>query len=450
MVIEANRVYFGFDGFFKGFNKVVCNAEINTRNQSTPLKNLETKIEQLTKELKSRTTNEALSSSTRQCRVVNADHEMPNIPISSRKLNNLHEVSFLSDSNSQVAQNNKEITTEVLQCKFLLKEQNPGNFTLPCTIGDFKYYAMTDLEASVNVMPRGIFEFLKLTNLWKTNMLIEMADMTKKAPLGVVENILVGIDKFLFPSDFVIINRTPNETIILGRPFLAIIHAKIHVFDKEISLGVGNDRISFDIEKKDHNFMIPTEKILMMNSISNNGPSCPPRNLFSKSFKTNNLQDKEERQVKKELRLEEYIPVKHLSKHVMQTYNGKVIDCFEEALDPNKDLMERSFDDYKWVFDLKIEQLANEYELGIRKKGHILEMIRENYKNIQGKAKEWLYDYWLEEDEKQENKDKKYDPPMVHLETFEITRYSFDNGNSFICVTNEIKDTLSLGRENVS
>ncbi|GJV88541.1 putative reverse transcriptase domain-containing protein [Tanacetum coccineum] len=81
-------------------------------------------------------------------------------------------------------------------------------------------------------------------------MLIEMADMTKKAPLGVVEDILVGIDKFLFPSNFVIINKTPNETIILGIPFLATIHAKIHVFNREISLGVGIDRIIFDMEKK--------------------------------------------------------------------------------------------------------------------------------------------------------------------------------------------------------
>nr|GEY01229.1 hypothetical protein [Tanacetum cinerariifolium] len=50
-----------------------------------------------------------------------------------------------------------------------------------------------------------------------------------------------------------------------------------------------------------------------------------------------------------------------------------VIDCFEEALDPDKDPMERSFDDYKWVFDLEIEQLADEYELEIGKKGHILD-----------------------------------------------------------------------------
>ncbi|GKE10402.1 hypothetical protein Tco_1413953, partial [Tanacetum coccineum] len=137
------------------------------------------------------TTNGAPSSSTRQCKVVSADPETPHIPISSSKLNNLYKVSFLSDFDSRVTQNNKERTTEVLQCKLPPKEQNPGNFTLPCTIGIFNFYAKANLGASINVMPRGIFEFLKLINLRKTNMLIEVADMTKKAPLGVVENILV-------------------------------------------------------------------------------------------------------------------------------------------------------------------------------------------------------------------------------------------------------------------
>nr|GEY20787.1 hypothetical protein [Tanacetum cinerariifolium] len=39
----------------------------------------------------------------------------------------------------------------------------------------------------------------------------------------------------------------PNETMILGRPFLATIHAKIDVFDKEILLGVADDSIVFDM-----------------------------------------------------------------------------------------------------------------------------------------------------------------------------------------------------------
>ncbi|GJR09244.1 hypothetical protein Tco_0791896 [Tanacetum coccineum] len=95
------------------FKKLQENAKINTRNQSASLKNLETQIEQLAKELQSRTTNRAPSSSTRQCKVVNANHETPNIPISSSKLNNLHGVSFLYDSSSHVTQNNEESTIVV-------------------------------------------------------------------------------------------------------------------------------------------------------------------------------------------------------------------------------------------------------------------------------------------------------------------------------------------------
>nr|GEY31559.1 hypothetical protein [Tanacetum cinerariifolium] len=87
------------------------------------------------------------------------------------------------------------------------------------------------------------------TGLQGTDMLVEMADMTKKALEGIVDNVMVKIDKILFPSNVMIIDMLgdPSETMILGRPFLATIHARIDVFDKKISLGVGDDRIVFDI-----------------------------------------------------------------------------------------------------------------------------------------------------------------------------------------------------------
>nr|GEV71723.1 hypothetical protein [Tanacetum cinerariifolium] len=131
------------------------------------------------------------------------------------------------------------------------------------------------LTASVNVIPKSMFEFLKHTHLRKTNMLVEMADMTKKAHVGIVENVLVNIDLFLFPSDFVVINMLVerNKTIILGRPFLETIHAEINVFNKEISLGVGEDRITFDMDKKIHNFTTHVKKIHIINSKHNGKPS---------------------------------------------------------------------------------------------------------------------------------------------------------------------------------
>jgi hypothetical protein len=69
---------------------------------------------------------------------------------------------------------------------------------------------------------------------------IEMANMTIATPVGVVNNVIVKIDCFLFPADFVVIDMAniPNENLILGRPFLETVRAHINVFMKEISLGV--------------------------------------------------------------------------------------------------------------------------------------------------------------------------------------------------------------------
>ncbi|GKA66530.1 hypothetical protein Tco_0766338 [Tanacetum coccineum] len=67
--------------------KLQENAEINTRNQSASLKNLETQIEQLTEELHSRNTK------SEEAKVVIVDHEGPCSP---KKLKNLHGISFLS------------------------------------------------------------------------------------------------------------------------------------------------------------------------------------------------------------------------------------------------------------------------------------------------------------------------------------------------------------------
>ncbi|GJT57430.1 zinc knuckle CX2CX4HX4C containing protein [Tanacetum coccineum] len=169
--------------------KLKENAKINTRNQDASLKNLETQIEQLTEELHSR------KEKSEQAKVVTVENKGLSSP---KKLKNLHKICFLSDSH-------KESTIDQLPTK----ESNLGHFMLPCTIGNFNFYVMADLGASVKVLPRNSFEYLGLRNLSETEMLMEMDDMRKKAPLGIIKDILVKIDKFMFPSDFVILDQTP-------------------------------------------------------------------------------------------------------------------------------------------------------------------------------------------------------------------------------------------------
>ncbi|GJX20238.1 zinc knuckle CX2CX4HX4C containing protein [Tanacetum coccineum] len=107
--------------------------------------------------------------------------------------------------------------------------------------------ALADLRASINIMPLSMNKRLGMGKLEPINMVIEMADNTKCTPKGIIENLLVKINKFIFLVDFVILDMVKDfrMAIILGRPFLATTHAKVDIFRKSISLEVGNEKVIF-------------------------------------------------------------------------------------------------------------------------------------------------------------------------------------------------------------
>ncbi|GKB29360.1 uncharacterized protein Tco_0868761, partial [Tanacetum coccineum] len=115
------------------------------------------------------------------------------------------------------------------QCSTVLnKEKDPGGFTIPCVIGQSGITkAFADLGASISLMPYLMFLRLNLGDLKPTRMCIELANKTTKFPKGIAENVVVKIDKFIFPVDFVILDMEEDHRIpiILGRPFLATSHA---------------------------------------------------------------------------------------------------------------------------------------------------------------------------------------------------------------------------------
>ncbi|GJS48692.1 reverse transcriptase domain-containing protein [Tanacetum coccineum] len=136
----------------------------------------------------------------------------------------------------------------LLQNHLPLKEQDPRSFILLCSIGklDFKN-ALADLGASISIMPFSMYKRLGIGKLKPINMLIEMADNTKCTPKVIVENILIKIEKFIFPVDFVILDIVEDirMPIILGRPLIATAHAQVDIFRKTISLEVGSEKVIF-------------------------------------------------------------------------------------------------------------------------------------------------------------------------------------------------------------
>jgi hypothetical protein len=71
----------------------------------------------------------------------------------------------------------------------LEKEKNPGCPAIPCSVGSIKFEkALCDLGASVSVMPRDVFEKLRLP-LEPTGMCLELGDNSIRYPLGINEEV---------------------------------------------------------------------------------------------------------------------------------------------------------------------------------------------------------------------------------------------------------------------
>ncbi|KAK5838672.1 hypothetical protein PVK06_007407 [Gossypium arboreum] len=143
-----------------------------------------------------------------------------------------------------------EECSAILQNKLPTKLNDPGSFTIPCLIGSLNIEkALADLSASINLMPYKMFKQLGLGEPKPTRMSIQLVDRFVKYPRGIIEDVLVKVDKFIFPIDFVVldIDEDVEVPLILGHPFLATARAIIDVGDGELVLRVGDEEIIFKI-----------------------------------------------------------------------------------------------------------------------------------------------------------------------------------------------------------
>nr|GEV86271.1 hypothetical protein [Tanacetum cinerariifolium] len=100
---------------------------------------------------------------------------------------------------------------------------------------------------SVSVMPLSTYLNLGLGELAHIKLIVELADRTVKYPKGITKNVLVGIGKFVFPVEFIILDMPEDVKVplILERTFLFTAYAKIDVFKRNITLRVGDEKIVF-------------------------------------------------------------------------------------------------------------------------------------------------------------------------------------------------------------
>ena len=145
-----------------------------------------------------------------------------------------------------------ETCSSIISRKIPTKLKDPGSFTIPCIVGTNKFSRyLCDLGASINLMPLSIFNKLGLGDVKATNMTLQLVDHSIKRPYGVVEDVLVKVDKFIFPVDFVILEFKEDRhcPLILGRPFLNTSRALIDVYEGKLTLRVGDESVEFIMTK---------------------------------------------------------------------------------------------------------------------------------------------------------------------------------------------------------
>jgi hypothetical protein len=150
-----------------------------------------------------------------------------------RKLN-VKKKAFLAEQVSVILQNNNA-----------LKYKDPGCPIISCFIGEHKIKrALLDLGASVNLLSYSVFQSLNLGELKPTSITLLLVDRSVKVPSGIVEDVLVQVDKFL---DTQPVEACNSFRVILGRLFLATSNALMNYRNGLMKLSFGNMTLEMNI-----------------------------------------------------------------------------------------------------------------------------------------------------------------------------------------------------------
>nr|GEZ90735.1 reverse transcriptase domain-containing protein [Tanacetum cinerariifolium] len=185
----------------------------------------------------------------------------------------------------------------VLLKKLPKKLGDPGKFLIPCDFpGMAECLALADLSASINLMPFSVWKRLSLLDLTPMCMTLELADRSISRPVGVAEDVYVKVGSFHFSADFVVVDfdADPRVPLILGRSFLKTIRALIDVSEGELTLRVGKEAITFNLDQTSRylaNYSDMTAKRIdvidmaceeysheVLEAFLNDDPSLPPPN----------------------------------------------------------------------------------------------------------------------------------------------------------------------------
>ncbi|XP_062113737.1 uncharacterized protein LOC133824778 [Humulus lupulus] len=138
----------------------------------------------------------------------------------------------------------------ILKNKIPPKLKDSSSFTIPCSIGGRDVgRELCNLGASINLMPMSIFKKLGIGEARPTTVTLQLVDRSMAHQEGKNEDVLVQVDKFIFPTDFIFLDYEADKDvpIILGRPFLATGRTLIDVKKWELTMRVNDQQVTFNV-----------------------------------------------------------------------------------------------------------------------------------------------------------------------------------------------------------
>ncbi|XP_070048471.1 uncharacterized protein [Nicotiana tomentosiformis] len=141
----------------------------------------------------------------------------------------------------------------IFQNKLPQKCGDLRSFIIPCSLGTLNFdKSLCDSRASMNLMPLLIYRKLEneIGEIRSAPISLQLSDPKHITPEGIVEDILVWVDKFVFPVNFIVVEMEENKEIplILGRLLLARGRALLDINEKKLMLRVGEETVTFKMD----------------------------------------------------------------------------------------------------------------------------------------------------------------------------------------------------------
>ncbi|GJR03541.1 putative reverse transcriptase domain-containing protein [Tanacetum coccineum] len=150
---------------------------------------------------------------------------------------------FINESANRHEENSNLIKEIRASTDAVIANQEASIKPLEIQIGKMSKSISTNVETEMTPIRR-IGSSQYVVSVQQNNRLV-------KHPKGIAKNVLVGIGKFIFPVDIIILDMPEDVKVplILRRSFLSTAHAKIDEFKRKITLRVGDKKIIFKYVK---------------------------------------------------------------------------------------------------------------------------------------------------------------------------------------------------------